>query len=199
MHPKNLTSFVQMGYVEPRRASFAPSINIAEEEVEDCSQKEYVQIVQDLYANKKSASSRKLGAIKTKVGRADLLEVTMQKGSFTVKMLQCILVRKGKAHIMTGACLDKEWSALRPAFVEAFRSFKVVEDLLEDLSDPSRKEKIEKTLQTLASILQDPSFPQKAKEDKVLEFHAHLAKECKEQGSYWHYLVVQKLHTMLAG
>lgn len=191
--PNSLTPFVQMGYVGKGASSFAPSINIAEESVGTISQKEYLDIVKKLHTANPSTSWRRLGPLQTKIGKAELTEITIQNSGSKIKMLQCIFLRDGQAHIITGASDGTEFGKFRKIFTSVFLSFNVTTDLVRELKDPTREQKIGQYFTHLTSLLQKATVSEKEKKANVLDFHAYLTNECPEQGSYWHYLVLKEL------
>mgnify|MGYP001800005905 CR=1 FL=1 len=190
--PKHLSPLVQMGYVGKGKEGFSPSINIAKEPIDQMSQKEYLQIVKKLHKDHPGTSWRHLGSLQTQSGKADLTEITVENHLGTVKLLQCIIAKNGYAHILTGASSSKEFGKFRQIFTQSFRSFAVVQDLMEAIQNPAKKTAVQQKLLSLKQLLKS-SISAKEKEKAALGFHQYLVDECKEQGKYWQYLMIKQL------
>ncbi len=195
-NPKLLSSSVKMGYFGKGNENFHPSINLAVEQVDDVTLKEYLKIVKEIHQSNRSTVWRDLGAFHTKAGKAHLTEISMKHQVGEIKMLQIILITEGFAYILTGSSLKEDLPSFRKDFISAFRSTSLTDDLYAPLQQEQQNTLKALIESTKASYI-DTQLTSDQKKKKLLNFHSHVVEKYQDMGQYWQYLVIKDLHDLL--
>ena len=173
--PKNLSSHVQVGFFGKGQTNFHPSLNLAIEEIDNVTMKEYLKAVKNLHESDHKTTWRDLGKFQTKAGPANLTEITTKNNWGEIRMLQLILIAEKKAYIITGAMLKEEFAEFRDPIVKAFRTLTLTENLLEGVNDSEKKVKLQDAMQNMPFD----------------NFQKLVLKETKEMGLHWQILLLK--------
>jgi hypothetical protein len=187
--PKDLSSYVQVGFIGKGSSSFHPSINFAKESV-TVSLKEYVKAVKKIHSTEPQTSWRDLGKFKMKAGEGRLTEITTASPYGNIKMLQALFVQDATAYILTGAALAKEFAQFQNEFLSTFRSFSLISDLFDPLTQ-GKKEQFDALFATWDNVLEE-----EAREKEWLTLQKAITR-CPEMGTHWNFLVLEKGHTKI--
>src|SRR5207253_2333301 len=120
---------------------FRPSINYAVEET-DVSLKEYIKSVKEIQMADSSSKWRDLGRFAMKGGTGRLTEMASQSAWGEIKILQAILVKDKKAHILTTAILKEDFPKYQKDLLAALQSLQFAENVWEPMIDKDKKGKI---------------------------------------------------------
>lgn len=121
--PKSLPSHVKAMVVGKGVNEYPPSINLAYDEFAG-TLKEYLKLVEGV--NKRlGAQAQDLGSIQTLAGEARLLQVDSKSVWGTERQMQVIIVKNGKAFILTASALKSEFSEFYPQFFASLKSLKI--------------------------------------------------------------------------
>lgn len=121
-----LPRYVEAMVVGESNSNYPPSINVSVEDFAG-TLKDYLKIVKKINEAQNSAWKR-MGTIETQAGQADLSTVDIQTSWGPVRLVHVILVRDGKAIILTGATKREEFVALYPIMLKSMRTLKVMSD-----------------------------------------------------------------------
>lgn len=177
--PKEISPYVQIGFIGKGSSEFRPSINFATEEV-DVPLKEYVKAVKKIHTQESKTSWRDLGKFKMQAGEGRLTEITTSSPWGKVKILQALFVNEGTAYIITGASLAQEFVKVQSEFLNTFRSFSLLPNLFSLLSEET-KSKFEK-------IFSDSNNTREIRWENFQQ----AASNCSEMGNFWHFLALKE-------
>jgi hypothetical protein len=186
---------VKMAFVKKdKKQGFCPSINLSIEEVGTSSLNDYLSDVKTIHEQNRNNRWRKLGKVRTAAGDAQLTEIDTVSQLGSVRMLQLIFLKDGRAHILTAAALKNDFCTHYREFQEAFRSLTITQDLLETIPQMQRKvdlkNQLESLLQARIELFSTEEFEKKhwpAFENKILQ-------EYEDMGLFWQTLVLKQLH-----
>lgn len=181
--PKKLSPMVEMCFLGKGKTSFYPSINIATEEI-DISEKEYVSIVIKMHKNDPSIEFRGLGKIKTKTAIANLFELTTKTNFGLVKMLQAVIVKDSRAYVLTGSMHIDEFKTLSKTILKAFQSFQIVDNLINCVSDQTKKQKLQDTIAKIPKV-------KSTKDKNWKKFEKTVLNDFKDLGEFWQLLIIK--------
>ena len=123
---KSLPSHVQIMVVGKGAYEFPPSINLAFDEFNG-TLKEYLKVVDGI--NKRmGGKAQDLGVIHTEAGEARLLQIDSKNVWGPERQMQAIIVKNGKAYILTASAHKNEFSNFYPQFFSALKSLKINPD-----------------------------------------------------------------------
>lgn len=197
---KALSPKVVVGFVKKSKAGFCPSMNLSIEQV-DLPLHKYIQEVKKLHEKDRTTRWRDLGSIKTESGLGRLTEIDSKSKWGDVRMLQMILVKEGKAYILTTAAPKEDFATFYPEIKKSISSFVLASDLLSLITDEEKKHSL---LQKIADIKksyhelslnrkkQAPSFEKKWK-----ELEGCLKEEYQDLGNFWQLQVLQSIQEYL--
>lgn len=185
--PTHLPDCVEIKFFAPKIHGFIPCINLAKESIDNTSLKEYLKAVKEIhYEDKNTKEWRDLGPFPIQAEKAQLTEIRKETPWGRVKMWQLIYIKNQTAYLITAAATQEEFPLLRPHFLKAFRSLKYTEDLISEIPDPSQREHLKKTFQTLQSLKTDEAT------------FSHLWKSFEQEvsthqslGPHWQYLLLK--------
>lgn len=189
--PKESHSPIEIGFVGQGGLQFAPSLNIAFEEV-DVSLKEYVKAVKEIHVADPTTRWRDLGPFKTEGGTGRLVEISSTTPLGEAKILQLLYVEGKTAYILTGAALKEEFPKYHKELLRSFHSFRLLPTLFSPLS-PEKQAPLEALLTSLANATPEE------KEGRWGEFQAAVAQEAPSLGTYWHFLSLREGKRALEG
>jgi hypothetical protein len=189
--PKELSEYVQIGFVAQGSDGFVSSVNLATEAV-DCGLKDYVKAVKEIHTAEPNTEWRDLGALKTKSETGRLVQITTKSAWGDLVMLQGIVVKKNVAYILTASMLKKDFSGLQAQVLESLKSMHVVSDLKSEIEDVSLQQKWSSLLKTLG---ENQSSEQNAKDWSALQ--QFVEKETEHLGAYWQFLALQEGHAKI--
>ncbi len=182
--------YIQIAFVGRGDAQFNPSLNLAIEET-NASLKQYVKAVKAIHLSQPETKWLDLGPFQMRAGSGHLIQLEMPSVLGPQSVLQAILVREGRAYILTGACLKAELPQFRSSLIEAFHSFVEIPSLFSPVEDPRQKEQLELCFHSLGG------FPPEG--DRALlqmaqweELQALVADAGMSLGGYWQFLVLQE-------
>ncbi|MBN1915012.1 MAG: hypothetical protein JW769_03900 [Parachlamydiales bacterium] len=170
---------VQIAFVQNSRQLFRPSLNYAIEETKS-SLDRYLQIVKNNYSSQKNKIIQDMGEISTNIGPSRLLIISSSSSAGNIKILQSITVHNEKAHILTGAVLEKDFSKYYGQFMRVFTSLRIIQDVFEEISDNNDQKKLSLLYQQIHS-----------KKDYRL-FEKTVMARCKNYNAYWQFVLLKK-------
>ncbi len=136
--PTRLSPTIKMAFIK-KADGLCPSLNLAEEEI-SADLTEYLKIVKSIHERDRTNHWRKLGKIKTLAGEAQLTEIEKPTKWGKVRMLQLILLKEGKAYVITASALKKDFPHYYREFQKTFYSLTQTNDLLDIIADTERRE-----------------------------------------------------------
>lgn len=119
---KELPGKVQAVYIGNGNGTFTPSLNLATEKT-DMQITEYVALAKKYHMSQGETKCQDLGTLKTKSGEAYILQIDRKTQWGDVRFIQASLIKDGIAYVLTGTCLNKEFSTLCPQFFQSIQSF----------------------------------------------------------------------------
>lgn len=184
---------VKMAFVKKdKKEGFCPSINLAIEEVGTGSLSDYLNAVKAIYEQNRNNRWRKLGKVHTGAGDAQLTEIDTISQLGSVRMLQLIFLKDGRAHILTAAALKNDFCAYYRDFQEAFRSFTITQDLLEPIPQLQRKVDLKNSQESLLQASAEEEFEKK----HWAAFESKIREEYEDMGLFWQALVLKHYREM---
>ena len=171
------SSQVKMAFVKKeKKEGFCPSLNLAVENVEG-TLNEYLNDVRAIYEQDRKNHWRKLGKVRTAAGEAQLTEIDTMSTLGSVRMLQLILLKEGRAYILTAAAQKNEFSTYYRDFQEAFHSLTLTQDLLEAIPQFERRTALKQEIDELIlhrnnlypKDLKNQEFGKEASQNSCLE------------------------------
>jgi hypothetical protein len=194
-------SQVKMAFVKKtKNEGFCPSLNLAVEEVEG-TLNEYLNDVKAIHEQDRKNHWRKLGKVHTLAGDAQLTEIDTFSQLGSVRMLQLILLKEGRAYIVTAAALKKDMSNYYRDFQDAFHSLTITDDLFEAIPQlecrEAMKGALDKIIQTrVKNTTSETTGGQPISEEEFhknhwIPFHDKIQEECEDMGLFWQTLVLE--------
>ncbi|MBI2743485.1 MAG: hypothetical protein HYX48_06165 [Chlamydiales bacterium] len=138
--PTYLSPRVVVGFIGELRKNFRPSLNLSIEDGVEVEIGEYLKSVKALHEKEPGRRWRDLGSFSTLAGQAHLTSLDTKAKNGEARLLQLILLRDKKAYTLTAAVSKEEFFDYYKDFEKTFRSVRLVDDLLDSLQDPSKKE-----------------------------------------------------------
>jgi len=188
--PKLLSEYVEMGFhdTEGTTELFTPSVNLAKEPTKN-SLARCVKDAKKEHTKDRRVTWRDLGPFSTKAGPAHLTEIITTNRFGKIRMWQLIFVKNQTAYYLTGAASEKTFPQMRNTFVKTFQSLSYTEDLLQEITDPTTREKLK---DAYVSVLDEKvgSKPWK-------KFEKLFTKQSDHLGPYWQYLFLKNYRNNL--
>jgi hypothetical protein len=202
--PRSLSPKVKIAFLKKNSSGFCPSINLAVEET-DASSSEYLKAVKAIHEQDRANQWRALGKVRTGAGNAQLTEIDSTSEWGPVRILQLILVKEGRAYVMTAAALKEDISKYYKDFQTSFRSFTLTSDLFSNIPQTDRRQTLkqqqidllaasEKFLQTQKK---SPMEDEKFKEEHWLPFQKSVLNDFGDMGTFWQILVLRNANEKL--
>lgn len=188
--PKNLSPYVQVGFIVEGKKGFHPSINLAVEEV-DVPLKDYIKIVKEIHLSEAGTKWRDLGKFSMKGGAGRLTEISTSSPWGPVKMLQAFLVQEDKAYILTAAVLKEEFPKYQKEILESLKTLQTAENLFSSVQNETHRE----MLKTFFASLDTSSAEERESLQKQLE--KVVADVGKSLGDHWQFLALKEGYTKL--
>lgn len=197
--PGSLSPHVKIAFLKNTGKGFCPSINLAVEET-SVSLSDYLKAVKAIHEQDRSNHWRALGKVRTAAGLAQLTEIDSTSEWGPIRILQLILLKEGRAYVLTAAGLKEEFSNYYKEIQSAFRSFTLTADLLSHIPQLERRETlkqkqqelIEAALQALAKgdeekkLLEDKEFQEKF----WTPFEQSIVSGFTDMGAFWQVLIL---------
>ena len=188
--PKNLSSYIRVGFIGDGSTQFHPSINLAVEEV-DLSQKEYVKGVKQIHLAAPKTSWTNLGHFSMQAGVGTLTEIANTSPWGEVKMLQAILVKDNTAYILTAAALKKEYPQLQKEILKSLQSLSLCPNLIAAIPDPDAQSRFQQLFASLGQFLADEDVAARQK-SQWKELQRTVIEQHSDMGSHWQFLALQE-------
>lgn len=181
--PKNLSEYVQIGFVTKGSTDFCPSINLAMESV-NCSLKEYVKAVKEIHLSQSGTKWRDLGNIEMKAGTGRLTEIMTTSPWGDVLMLQAIFLKDKTAYLLTAATLKKEFVSRQKEILTSLGSLQFTNDLWSMVSDEAIRTELASFYQSLGT--------NKKPDAEWKELQELISKHGASLGGYWQFLALKE-------
>ena len=110
-----------VSFVTPELKQIRPSINLVTEPYTGTLD-DYVLAVQKVHESNKKNTYTTLGSLETSAGLAHISQIDTKNGFITMRTLQCILTKNGKAMIITATAPLPSYDAYHNTFLTAFRT-----------------------------------------------------------------------------
>ncbi len=193
---KALSPRVLAGFVKKSKAGFCPSMNLSIEQV-DLPLQKYVQQVKKLHEKDRTTRWRDLGTIKTRAGLGRLTEIDSKSKWGDVRMLQMILVKEGKAYILTTAAPKDDFATFYPEIKKSLSSFVLLNDLFSVIADEEKKQnlllKISHMKQSYKELCYNKEIGAPSFEKEWKELETCLREDYAIFGSFWQFQVLQSI------
>lgn len=121
---KQLPAKVELVFIGTGKGQFTPSINLATENTEMTMQ-EYVKLAKQYHESQGETKCRSLGALDTKEGPAELLQIDRQTQWGPVRFIQASLIKQGTAYVITATCLQEDFNEFSSSFFKAIQTFTI--------------------------------------------------------------------------
>lgn len=203
--PKSLSSRVKIAFLKNTGKGFCPSINLAVEET-DVSLYDYLKAVRAIHEQDRGNQWRALGKVRTEAGLAQLTEIDASTEWGPIRLLQLILIKEGRAYVITAAALREEFSNFYKDFQSSFRSMTLSTDLLSNIPQLERRETLKLKEQKLldaaqnalaksgeTNLLDDTSFQKKY----WLPFQKSIVNNFGDMGAFWQVLLLRNTQEKL--
>lgn len=198
--PKTFSPQVKIAFLKRGNKGFCPSINLAIEETQ-VSLNDYLKAVKAIHEQNRNNHWRALGKVRTPAGLAQLTEIDCATELGAIRILQLILMKEGRAYVLTAAARKEEFSDYYKEIQSAFRSLTLTSDLLSNIPQLERREILkEKQHQLLDAAEQsmlasaektqplvDPSF----QENHWLPFQQSVLDNFGDMGAFWQVLLLK--------
>jgi hypothetical protein len=198
--PNTLTPRVKIAFLKRSNKGFCPSINLAVEET-TVSLSEYLKAVKAIHEQDRTNHWRALGKVRTQAGLAQLTEIDSNTDLGPVRILQLILIKEGRAYVLTAAALKEEISEYYKDFQAAFRSLTLTSDLLSNIPQLERRENLKEKQQQLLIAAQESlkSFSEKKnllddnnfQEKHWAPFQSFILENFKDMGTFWQIMLLK--------
>ena len=199
--PKTYTSHVQIAFLKRTNKGFFPSINLAIEETQ-ATLSDYLKAVKAIHEQDRNNHWRALGKVQTAAGLAQLTEIDSTIEIGPIRLLQLILIKEGRAYVLTAAALKEEFSTYYKNFQTAFRSLTLSTDLLGNIPQLERRENLKNRYQQLltagaslenANPFEDPVF----QEAQWAPFQQSVIDNFADMGAFWQVLFLKNTQEKL--
>ncbi|MES2345646.1 MAG: hypothetical protein V4494_06905 [Chlamydiota bacterium] len=191
--PDKDAAHVKLGFIGPNKSGFAPSLNLAVENVGDLSTNEYIKAVKEIHERIPQNRFRQLGKIRTLSGESSLTEIDSKTEWGDVRLMQMIFLKDKIAYIVTAAALKEEFGALTKDFQKAFQSFIVTDDLFISVSGEERQEMLKTSLNAVKKALTGTSLEDKTfQKEHWQPFEKTITSNFSDMGLFWQFLVFQE-------
>lgn len=190
--PKMLSPHVQVGFFGKGKTAFHPSLNLATEEVDNATMKEYLKAVKEIHESDRNTSWRDLGKFQTHAGTAELTEITTKNQWGEIKMLQIILIANKVAYIVTGAMLKEEFAVFRGPIIKAFRSLTITSDLFDSVSDQDKRKALKDAYVKTTALQSKNEETLKERKDAFDDFQKLVLNDYNEMGMHWQILLLKE-------
>lgn len=188
--PSTLSPRVKIAFLKKKSNGLSPSINLAVEEV-DLSLSEYLKAVKQIHERDRNNQWRQLGKVKTQAGLAQLTEIDTTSEYGPMRILQLILVKEGKAYVLTAAALKEDFPDYYKEIQTAFRSLTLSTDLFSAIPQLDRKEAL---MQMQARLMEEAKDNQ---EKAWKPFEKAVVEKFEDMGAFWQILVLQNAREKL--
>lgn len=204
--PSTLSSRVRVAFVGKSGWGFSPSVNLAIENEVEGDIENYLQQVKEIHEKTPNTRWRDLGPFTTLSGPARLTSVDLHSPRGDARLLQLIFLKDKVAYILTATAGKEEFFKLQKEFEGALHSFRLTDNLLENLSESKQKEWQKMRQEILVKWKEkeaDFDSPQAHFEDKKfqkshwLPFQKKIVKEGKELGPYGQLLFLYEVQSEL--
>jgi len=192
--PKLLSPHVQIGFFTKGKKETSPSLNLAVEET-NLSLTDYLKAVKAIHESDPSTHWRQLGKIQALAGLAQLTEIDTKTEVGPMRILQMILVRDGKAYILTAGALKEEFAEYYQDFQKSFRSLQVTSDLISSVPQADRRDALKQAQESLfqkwAALSSNAQTGETLFADKYfqkdvwLPFQNMIIQQFADMGAYW--------------
>jgi hypothetical protein len=186
--PKELSEYVQIGFVGKGSDAFCPSISLATEEI-DCGLRDYVQAVKEIHLSEANTAWRDLGALETPAGKGRLVQITTPSSWGDLTVLQAIFVKEQTAYILTASLLKKDLPLLQKEVLSTFRSIHFATDLFAEVKETPLRTQLE----TAFNALGEKTSVEQNK-DQWSAFQQLVEQETEHLGAYWQFLALKEGH-----
>lgn len=176
--PKVVPKQFEIGFIDTRQKGFRPSLHLTSETV-NMPMDSYLKVVQENFKRKKQRWLH-LGKIATLSGEAELTEIESDTPFGPVRVFQAILMRDGKAYILTAGALKSAFAKQSLLFKQAINSLTITDDLISAVKEEKTKEQLREAWQKKCSGVESSSY-----EKMVLSEGARL-------GAVWQLLMLSR-------
>lgn len=204
--PRTFSPHVQIAFLKNTGKGFCPSINLAVEET-DASLSEYLKAVKAIHVQDKGTIWRILGKVRTSAGLAQLTEIDTATEFGPARLLQLILVKEGRAYVVTASALREEFPNFYKEFQSSFRSFAITQDLFTSIPQLEQREGLKQAQaklmaaaeerlsspEKIENLMEDPLF----REKHWTPFQKTVLGNFEEMGAYWQILVMRSAYEQL--
>lgn len=190
--PKHLSPHVQIGFIGKGSTQFRPSINLAFEEVEDVSLKEYLKAVKELHLAQTNTKWRDLGKFPMQAGEGRLTEITSVSAWGEVKMLQAIVLKENIAYILTAAVVKPDLPKFQAEILKSFQSLNLVPDLFSPIKNDQKRLELRDLFSSLGHFSNGETPEEQQKQWELLQ--KRIAEDASYMGNHWQFLVLKEGH-----
>jgi len=192
--PKLFSPRVQIGFFSRGKKEIGPSLNLAIEETH-LPLSDYLKAVKAIHESDPASRWRQLGKIQTQAGLAQLTELDTKTELGPMRILQMILVKDGKAYILTAGAHKEEFAEYYQDFQKSFRSFQITVDLISSIPQADRRERLKQAQEGLfqkwSALCTDSMSAEALFSDSVFQKEAWLPfqnlviQQFEDMGVFW--------------
>jgi len=203
--PEHLSPSVEVGFIGKSKKNFSPSLNLASEPV-NVSLAEYVKIVKKLHESDRNNRWRELGKFSSAAGEGLLTEIDTRTEVGPIRLLQFIMIKEGKAYVLTAGALKEEFANYYEEFEKTFSSLTFASDLFAGIKNVKLKEKLEEKLKDLKTTwntmekkgtFEERFNDKKFQKDHWIPLQNFLTKDFTEIGAHWQILMLKHIREEL--
>jgi len=190
-----LSPRVKICFIGKGSGNLLPSVNLATEEV-NVSLKTYLDIVKKDCESDPNCLWRDLGKYNTSFGEGRLTEREVKTQWGISRQAQLIVMKDGRAYILTAGALKEEFSSHYQDFEKVFRSLTLTNDLTTQVASPEKKEllcNLIGNLKTNKTSFDSDQFQQSSWKP----FQEKIINDFTEMGSYWQILLLRDVQYQL--
>jgi hypothetical protein len=194
--PQYLSPSVQVAFMKKGGSGISPSINLAVETT-NLSLPDYLKVVRQIHESDRRNRWRKLGKIHTSSGIGQLTEIDTTTEFGSIRMLQLILTKQGRAYVVTAAALKDEIAQYYSDFQATFRSLQITSDLISTVPQMERRDFLKSRIDLLFSKMSDQSIAfnhSSFEQDHWVPFQDIILKSFEDMGAHWQLLMLKNTH-----
>lgn len=198
-----LSSRVKICFIGKSSNNLLPSVNLATEAV-DISLKSYIDIVKKDCESDPNCLWRDLGKYNTSLGEGRLTEREVKTKWGISRQVQLIVIKDGRAYILTAGALKEEFSGHYKDFEGVLRSLTITNDLTTHVPSAEKKEILNNLIENLKNTIKESTHETETAFDSPLfqkkswePFQEKIINDFTEMGPYWQILLLRDVQHQL--
>lgn len=191
VNPKRYPPLIAISFIKKEISTCRPSLNLAIEKT-SLSLDEYTNVAKKTHNKDPNTKYRILDTIQLSQGMANICQICKKTNGVDFELLQMIFVYSDQVYVLTGTCKKEEMLKNYKIFMDAFTTFKIIDDLFSLISDNEKKAGLINEFNKLSSSLKTQN---EKENNKNLElFEKYLDKKFANLGKYFQILLIKQLY-----